>query len=177
MLTVQTFQKPSCAQILHFYLKQHNLIDFLYFLNTSKGHKVLIWGKYCVKIIYASFFFSSFFFNIQGAIAIWVHCNPHKYVMTHEILTNIFMGSDNSLPHIFVKFGVCKFTFHASVSSRRDHLHTDRVTTVLKLLTSYANYSHKESKYKKFNVTFRKGLFKSFSTTFEFFKSAKNCRT
>ena len=59
------------------------------------------------------------------------------------------MGSDNSLPHIFVKFGVCKFTFHASVSSRRDHLHTDRVTTVLKLLTSYANYSHKESKYKK----------------------------
>ena len=26
------------------------------------------------------------------------------------------------------------------------------------------------------NVTFRKGLFKSFSTTFEFFKSAKNCR-
>ena len=119
---------------------------------------------------------------LQGAskkcpIAIRGHCNPHIYVMTHEVLTKTFMGSKNSHPHISVKFGVWKFIFHASVSSRRDHLHTDRVTTVLKLLTSYANYSHKESKYKKFNVTFRKGLFKSFSTTFEFFKSAKNCRT
>ena len=61
--------------------------------------------------------------GVQGAskkcpIAIWVHYNPHKYVMLHEVLTKIFMGSDNCLPHIFVLFGVWKFTRHASASSR-----------------------------------------------------------